>query len=270
LVSFIELSQLSRVTHDDMVVLCDGMVRSGSTWSFNAALNLLRCDSRPAYGLYSEERAVLAAAVRPRRSHLIIKSHALDPHAQGLCRGGRLRAIFTWRDPYDVVISCVRMFGRTPMHWIYVVRDSLRAWAFHRATNTAHIVSYERLVTEPEEEIGAIAAYLGLPVPPERIGELARRLSFGRMKHLAQHVHELPAPRLVRTEADMYDRETLLHPHHLRNGGTGYGVKALRDEERTELEAVLRDEGFDFLCASPGGRRVSTGALGFFQDANVV
>jgi hypothetical protein len=162
------------------------------------------------------------------------------------------------------------MFGKTPTHWIQVVRDSLRAWAFHRTTKTAHIVSYERLVAEPAEEISAIAAYLQLTVPAERIGQLARQLSFERMKHLAQHIHELPAPRLVRTEVDVYDRETLLHPHHLRNGGIGYGVKSLRDEERTMLEAVLREEGFDFLCASPGGRRVSAGGLGFFQHANIV
>jgi hypothetical protein len=51
-----------------MVILCDGMVRSGSTWSFNVALKLLESSDpdRKAFGTFNENPAVLAAAIKPR------------------------------------------------------------------------------------------------------------------------------------------------------------------------------------------------------------
>jgi hypothetical protein len=237
-----------------MVVLCDGMVRSGSTWSYNVVVNLLRAaDSRRVFGLYSEAPTVLAAAVHPRDSHLVIKSHDLGPYAQDLCLHGKIRTVYTWRDPYDALVSCTRMFGRTVDHWLEVMRGALRVWAFHRRTNTAHIVSYAQMMAQPQEEIELIAAYLGLTVTAEQIAAVARKLSFRQVRVFTEHLHELPGQRLVRTPDDVYDRETLLHSHHIRNGGTGYGIRSLRDQDRDALEAVLRDEGFEFLCRQSAG-----------------
>src|SRR6266581_2236852 len=130
-----------------MVVLCNGMIRGGSTWSFNVVLKLLRsCDpNRKAFGIYSENPAVLAAAVKPRFSHLVVKSHALDRSTYELCRTGAVKTIYTWRDPHDVVVSCSRMFGFSVEHWIGPLQDALRVWSFHRATNSALIVSYDTI-----------------------------------------------------------------------------------------------------------------------------
>jgi len=83
-----------------MVILCDGMVRSGSTWSFNVVRNLLTSDpTRKVHGIYSESPAVLAAGIHPRPSHLVIKSHVLSPLAHDLCCSNRVQAIYTWRNP---------------------------------------------------------------------------------------------------------------------------------------------------------------------------
>ena len=76
-----------------MVVLCDGMIRSGSTWSFNVALELVRSyePHRKVFGFYNQNPAVLLAACRPRFSNLVIKSHNLDPSAYELCRAGAIK-----------------------------------------------------------------------------------------------------------------------------------------------------------------------------------
>ena len=231
-----------------MVVLCDGMARSGSTWSFNVALKLLRtCGTRRAFGLSSEGRAVLAAGIKPRSSHLVIKSHGLDPFARELCCSNKIKVIYTWRNPYDVVVSCHRMFGLPVEHWTSVLRNSLRVWSFHRATNTAHIVSYEGLMSDPSAEITGIAGYLGLCISGEELGRIVREVSFERMKDLSEHVSGLPSSRLVRSGDSIYDRETLLHQNHIRNGGTGYGARILDERQLKAIDAVLDDEGFDFL-----------------------
>src|SRR5258708_4909325 len=173
-----------------MVVLCDGMLRSGSTWSFNVALRLLRsCDpNRKTFGIFSESPAVLAAAVMPRYSHLVIKSHALDASTHELCRTGAVKTIYTWRDPHDVVISCLRMFGYSVEHSIGLIQNALRTWSFHRATNSAFIVSYDTIMSRPSAGIAGIADFLGLTIEPEILSQIGEELSFENMKRFSQHI----------------------------------------------------------------------------------
>jgi hypothetical protein len=235
-----------------MVVLCDGMLRSGSTWSFNVALNLIRrCDqNRKTFGFFNEDPAVLVAAARPRASHLVIKSHKLDLSAYELCRTRRIQAIYTWRHPYDVVVSSMRIFGRSVDHWIGAIRNTLRIWSFHRETGDACIIPYETIVQEPSAGIERIASYLGLRVGPEEVSEIAYQVSLEQLKDFSRHIDELEPSRVVRKDGCCYDRETLLHKNHIVDGGVGYGAKVLDCGQLLAIDAMLREERFDFLCQS--------------------
>src|ERR1041385_6678841 len=208
-----------------MVILCDGMGRSGSTWSFNVAVQLLRSydSNRKTFGFYNEKPAVLAAAVRPRSSNLVVKSHALDPISYELCCTGRIKAIYTWRNPYDVVVSCTRMFGSTVEHWVATLQRWLQLWSFHLRTGSACIVPYESIVKEPWAAIGRIAAYLGLSLEPDCLEKIGQEVSFEAVKRFSQHVNELKPPRLIQSGEYVFDRETLLHKDHIRDGRIGYG-----------------------------------------------
>lgn len=233
-----------------MVVLCDGMPRSGSTWAFNVALKLLRSSdlNRRTFGFYNENPAVHAAAVKPRFSNLVIKAHTVDPSSRELCRTRALQAIYTWRNPYDVVASSLRMFGFSVEHWTAVLQASLGVWSFHRATNSACIVSYDTIVNQPAAGIANIADYLGLSIEPRRMDVIAEEVSFGNLRHFSQHVDQLDPERVVRKDGYVFDRETLLHQSHIRNGATGYGSRTLERSELSAIDAMLRAEGFAFLC----------------------
>jgi hypothetical protein len=226
-----------------MVVLCDGMIRSGSTWSFNAALELVRFvqPNRRVFGFYNENPAVLFAASRPRFSNLVIKSHVLDQSAYELCRVGAIKAIYTWRDPCDVVVSSMRMFGHSAEHWIGALRNALRVWSFHRATGTACIVSYESIIRAPLASVQSIACHLGVRIEPQQMGRIANAISLEQLKSFSQHVDDLEQARVVRK-------------NHIRDGGFGFGAKLLDSEHLSKIDTLLREEGFDFLCA-PRGRR---------------
>jgi hypothetical protein len=236
-----------------MVILCDGMVRSGSTWSFNVALQLLRSydPNRKAFGTYSENPVVLAAAIKPRFSNLVIKSHVLDRLARGLCTTGAIKTIYTWRQPYDAVASCVQMFGLSVPDSIGTLRSALRVWSFHRVTNSACIVAYEEIVTEPFATIKRIADYLGLAIESAQLRGIAEEVSFERVRRYSNSLGELKPSRLTRINGYVFDRATLLHQNHIRNGTIGYGAGLLGHECLHEIDAMLREEGFGFLC-QPG------------------
>jgi len=225
------------------------MVRSGSTWSFNVALTLVEsCDpSHKTFSLYDDNLVHLPAAARPRQSNLVVKSHVLDEFGRQLCRSGAIRAIYTWRHPYDAIASAVRKFGHSADHYLETIRNSLRTWSFHRSTGTACILSYEDIVGAPEAGIHSIAAYLHIDVEPARIREIADALSMKKLKKFADHIDQLEPSRVVRKDGKVYDRQTLLHQNHIQDGRIGYGISLLSAEERSRIDTMLKEEGFDFL-----------------------
>ena len=246
-----------------MFILCDGMVRSGSTWSFNVALKLLRLGNpgRKSFGLYNENPAILASALKPRASHLVLKAHTLDPGNYSLCSAGKIKTIYTWRDPYDVVASCIRMFGRSTADWPEALRDALRIWAFHRSTNSACIVWYDSIVHRPEETIATIARNLDLPLEPRHLAQIAWEVSFENVKRFSRQVEKLDPGRVIRRDQMVFDRETLFHQGHICHGGTGYGRRDLEHALIESIDTVLRDEGFDFLLDSGRRKTLTSWAL---------
>jgi len=226
------------------------MVRSGSTWSFNVALELVRAGdpNRKTFGLFSEDPVVLQSAARPRSSNLVIKSHKLDPSVRELCHAGAIKAIYTWRDPYDTVCSCMRMFGWSLEESIQALRDALRLWAFHKTTRSACIVSYEAIVQQPGASIAALAAYLGVEIEAEQFARITNATSLQSARAMSQRVNRLGQSRLARSEGHVYDRQTLYHQGHIIDGGIGYGSKELLLQQRSAIEAAILEEGFSSLC----------------------
>jgi hypothetical protein len=210
--------------------------------------------------LFDENPAVLKAATGPRSSHLVVKSHVLDPSVHDLCCNGAVKAIYTWRNPYDVVASSLRMFQVSPKDAVDALRGALRVWAFHRRTSSAHIVAYESIMTQPQVAIAEIGNYLGLRTSTGDLLQIATELSFENVKRLSQHVDELDPKRIIRRGGLTFDRETNLHQNHIRDGRTGYGARMLDASCLEAIDEVLMEEGFGFLkCAGVRGDREPVG-----------
>ncbi|HZU24856.1 MAG TPA: hypothetical protein VFA04_05000 [Bryobacteraceae bacterium] len=243
-----------------MVVLCDGMIRSGSTWSFNVVRALLRADgSKKVYGLYNENPAVVHSAIRPRSSHVVIKSHSLDPSVYDLCRSGMVKPIYTWRHPYDAAVSAMRMFGHSLEHWISPLRNALRIWSFHRSTGCGLVVSYKLIMTDPQSTVATIAEYLGLRLGSGAISGIVEANSLERVRALARDFTALDQSKVVHENGCVYHRETLLHSNHIRDGRIGYGLEYLSSSELAQIDAALQEEGYGHLCQRKGARAAPEG-----------
>jgi hypothetical protein len=243
------------------------MIRSGSTWSFHVALKLLQLSnpSRRVFGFYSEDPAVLAAAARPRSSQLVLKSHKLGPRSYDLCRSGAIRTIYTWRQPYDAVVSCLQIFGHSVDHWIQELRSSLRIWSFHQANGNACVVSYESIMTRPRAEIARVAAYLDLTIPAGDLDLVAEEVSFEHVRELGRQVDQLDGSRLIRKDGLVYDQRTQLHANHIRNGAMGFGTRILSEADLSAIDDMLREEGFGFLAEPHGPEWLSKPAASEHQ-----
>ncbi len=103
-------------------------------------------------------------------------------------------AIYIVRNPLDVVVSYARRFGRTIPEAVgelcaednriatatETVFQFLGSWSGHVTSWTTdpslriHVLRYEDVIREPIETFGAVAAFLGLNPPPERLKRAAR------------------------------------------------------------------------------------------------
>jgi hypothetical protein len=214
-----------------MIVLCNGMPRSASTWSFNVCRRLFQ-EVRPRDPLCARYHENVAEVIDPlcgAYSHVVLKCHTLDARGKELCACGQAFAIYTLRDPYDAIASAMTMFNHSFEDALGLIEHSMGLWAFHRGTGRAHIVNYDSIRDTPLEQVSAIATYLGLQASPQVLQPIARDTSMEAIRALACQV--APERGAIRTPRSMYDPQTHIHRNHIRDGRTGYGKQKLSEEQ---------------------------------------
>ena len=235
--------RMSRQIHSrsGMVVVCNGMPRSASTWAFNVALGLCRATDPDSevYSGYDENVEQFFASAPATAVHLVVKCHGLDACGRRLARSGAGKTIYTWRDPADAVVSCMNMFGYDFERAFAAVESSLVLCDFLRRAGTALIMGYDEITTAPAEAVARFMEYLGLDRSERIAAGVADENSFERMHERAEQLRQRNGTRLVWVGEFAHDPETLLHPGHLRDGRTGYGREILGPHEIDRCDALL-------------------------------
>jgi hypothetical protein len=238
-----------------MLVLCNGMPRSASTWSYNVAISLLRHTAQEVYGGYDENLHRFLCGLPASCVHAVLKCHSLDAAGLRLAQLQAAKVVYTWRDLADATASFMTMFDVDFEDTISVMSSSLDLFLRHRR-NGALILSYEAITQQPTESVAAVASYLNVAARQELVAEIAEANSFGRMREKVKVLSTLDyAERLVRHERTsyidaarsdrsyLYDPETLLNLDHIRDGTTGYGAGRLNQSQLRRLEELLHEKG---------------------------
>ncbi len=228
-----------------MLVLCNGMPRSASTWSFNVAVELLRrAAAGTVHGGYDENTTRFLKSAPPMASHLVLKSHLKDPVALSLAQVGAARVIYTWRDLADAVVSFMRMFEADFDRAYAVMAESLDLYQRYRRNGDALIVSYQEITTDHLRSVRRIADFLRLEASDKDIAEVDRLTALENVRRKVQEVGTLEnGHRLLRRDKTPYDPETLLNVNHIRDGGSGYGRKMLIASQLRQIDALAREKG---------------------------
>jgi hypothetical protein len=227
-----------------MLVLCNGMPRSASTWSYNVARELLRlAGTGEVFGGYDENLHRFLRGLPASASHAVLKCHSLDPTGIGLTQLGAAKVIYTWRDVADATASFMAMFDVDFEHTIAVMSSSLDLYRRH-CHNGALILSYAEITGHPVASVRKVDVHLHLDLPDDAIAVIAEETSLRKMRERVDKIGSLDyGHHLLRHERSSYDPETLLHINHIRDGGSGYGAMRLNDGQRRRIEELLREKG---------------------------
>ncbi|HEX6705406.1 MAG TPA: hypothetical protein VF169_11650 [Albitalea sp.] len=192
-----------------MIVIIAGMPRSGSTFSFNIARELLQARGTTAW---ASDNSLPPQAERPRVDHFILKSHQPDPQVCNLISSGQAKAICTYRKPEDAVASWAGTFGFSVSDSIASILGWLR---WHAGQTGTSDIDYRTIESDPLAVIIAIQACLLGSVEEQEARRLLER--HNKRATYAKVVHMEKGVRMVDIGFSYYDPESFLHRGHVRS-----------------------------------------------------
>ena len=193
-----------------MLVFVAGMQRSGSTFSFNIARDILSARG----GVYQEAcgdaLAVLSRAGNAK--HVLLKAHFADPTTIALARYGAVRTIITVRRIQDAAASWIETFGFSEAQTI----EQLGAWLtlYAQLRDQALIVPYRELDRRPWRTAWRIGRFLAADVTALEALKIARRHRKAAVKRRSDAL-DLDQQSVQDIGFSYYDHATFFHRRHV-------------------------------------------------------
>lgn len=214
------------------------MQRSGSTFSFNIAREIVRARG----SIHQEATNDVAAAIRNsgNSEHVLIKSHDISDLGISLIRHGSARAVCTVRKPEEAVASWLDTFGFDLDEAI----EDFRRWLlmYREIAPHALTVGYETIERRPTLAAWRIARNLGLAVSPVEVLRAARKFRKVQIRKKFQTLEKSDGG-VVDLGFSHYDSETFFHRRHVSPEGASRSLAP-------EVVARIRDRLAPFLDAS--------------------
>ncbi len=207
---------------------CNGVVRSGSTWSFNVCRALfqeLAASRRQAFGSayldgpYVEQFVGWKWAQAPGPT--VIKAHMIGPMAMHALRTGEAKAVCTFRDPRDCVASDLIFMGGGLEHTIQRVNGSLEFLKHYQNTPHILLVRYEDMMADRLGQIRRIARHLNINLDDSAAAKIDEKTNLESSKRLCSELKHRSSDQVLNIQSHRVDPETHLHEHHIGNARIG-------------------------------------------------
>ncbi|MBS1829345.1 MAG: hypothetical protein JST93_28840 [Acidobacteria bacterium] len=233
-----------------MFVICNGMPRSASTWSFRVVVELLQRQypGEFIHKGYDPNLVQFTKSAPAAVRHVVMKSHPLTPLGRNLLRVGAVQVIYTWRDLADAMVSGLETFARggaTFETFLGSFDEALEVLAFHRREGLALEVNYADVMADARTQVERIALHLWPKgVATGVIDEASAATSMDAAARAVEHVQAAADASLLETPYSRFHPETLFHRHHLNGGEQGKGRARLSAEQLEALERLREKHGF--------------------------
>lgn len=218
------------------VVLCSGVMRSGSTWTYNALRALLGTTADflglPFYCSYLEGEGLdeflhSDKALYPGVG--VFKAHSINTKTMLLIDSRRIKNVCSVRDPRDcVALRQLFKSDESLTDSIRLVRGSF-ATAMGLSRETTLFLDYKEILKRPDICIDHMLEYL--------------QLQFGQLDELKEAIiDELSMDKMVNDTEDDYDELTQVHKNHTHGGKIGRYREELTKEDLELIEEELGDQ----------------------------
>lgn len=165
-----------------MLVVCNGMPRSGSTLQYNIARLLLeKTGAGVGKGYFQRDqfkRNYDAFAGWGESDRLfLIKTHDAFPYEEEFHGREQIKTLYIYRDLRDVAVSLRKMFKLEGDKLFSALRRAVDTFDLISANDHALMQRYEEVFLDLEHATREVADYLGLEVGDDIVGEVASECS---------------------------------------------------------------------------------------------
>jgi hypothetical protein len=228
-----------------MLIICNGMMRSGSTLQYNLAAAVLERRHRLVRAGFVggfANSAVIARLVAMRDSEgwHIVKTH--EPPLQSSFYTDRVHALFSRRDPRDIAASIRKKWDKP---FRDILSDISAMVDIGQQTNDMPgvlVQDYTDLYEDLEGCVTRIAAFLSVPLTREEITAIAAEHAVERVAERLQRRRSNPFVSALRLLAARFaiDARTQLHDNHISPsaGRDGEWRNCFSQDELNVLDAL--------------------------------
>lgn len=205
------------------------MVRSGSTFAFNVARDVLLARGQTYQEASGDVAATLAKA--GEAPHILMKAHSVDALTLGLAQRGALRTILTVRRIEDAAASWIDTFSGTEVDTVGHLRSWLALYA--KLRDAALVIPYAELDERPWRAAWRIGQYLSPDVSADEALRIARSHSKAAVKQHSDAIVR-DGPGIEDIGFSYYDRSTYFHRRHVSS------LRSRPAEDRLPAEQLAR------------------------------
>ena len=218
-----------------MIVICSGMARSGSTWSFNVMKLAMKDSGLETISGYAGEGEnvdkFISGNLSPDKS-ILVKSHAPGPGTLSLVFQGLAKTVRTYRDPRDCVASRVS-FQKIPLDQAIAQVASEKPFHDVLKQKGAKLIRYEDMMHDRKTAISEIVDYLGLSLTQSQLDGIDDETNLQASKKKVTEIEKQADS--IELAGRRLDRNSLLQSNHISGGGVVGRWRADFNEQEQEM-----------------------------------
>lgn len=204
-----------------MLIVCCGMIRSGSTLQYNLVRSLVEATaSGVGEGFINE----------PLRDHRlrrwcwdkawhVVKMHRIVDWMLEEQARKSIRFFFCHRNLHDVAASAKRKFGISSLEIWQRIDEAIVTQRHLQGSAEAQVQRYTELTGDPPVSLAAIAKFLDLPLSDQVRSEIVTSCSLDSAQKIQAAVCDMMSARGITAgkeeKISIFDQTTLLHHNHI-------------------------------------------------------
>lgn len=233
--------QLAEIVKKNRLILCSGMPRSASTWSYNVIYESIHQfkkgqKSFQRIGYFDKldlDNYLVENYINKSNIVLLAKSHFPSDLIVQFIEDGFIKNIYTMRDPRDAVVSIMKKFNSSLENGIKSVKDSIIF--IEKIEKNSLLIDYQEIMNFPERALIKIMKYLDETISQDKLESIIHKNNIENIKNKIEE-NKLEKKKLKKYKDGYYHLDNLYHENHIINGNDGQYLDYLTKDQIDAIE----------------------------------
>jgi len=224
-----------------MIILCTGMFRSGSTWSFNVAKSII-CENNPNSTIFSEYNESIKNVINDKLDafdNIILKCHRVDEFGKSMIRHGCVKVLYTYRNPMEIIVSGMQTFNQKFDDVLGTVKNSLEFLQFQKEYENTCLISYNEIVSDPFMVVKRISKHIDINLDIGKLKKIDSCFERKKIKKLSDSLKK-EDNNIIDVGFSYYNAENLFHRNYIRDENAILWEEFLSEEQKRIILDVLK------------------------------